>query len=206
MRRRRVGITCWAGAALVGVVAAGCGGGGTEAAVPASGPVMSTTMGVPVVPSIDVPGSRAALEAGSAEIRRILEAELGDSRGADGWTEARPAQENSSSSCGGVEGVGKFYAAEWSHPRALDVAAWDRAWAEIVRTVGAHGFAPDSDRAAGGATDGAADRAGSDAGTGHFEYLVNPHEDVLTVSSLPGVGTGYGGYSVCHPWEAPAGR
>lgn len=143
---------------------------------------VSTSVGVPVVDSIDVPGARAALEAGQSEVRRILERELGP----DGWTEARPAQENSSSSCGGVPDVGKFYAAEMSHSEALPADRWDRVWSEIVRAVKPHGFAPKEEGA---------------GGSGHYEYLVNEHRDELTVSSQPGIGTGYGGFSVCHPWE-----
>lgn len=154
----------------------------TATADPAAGVAPSTSVGVPVVDTIAVLGARAALEAGQAEIRRVLEGELGR----DGWTETRPAQENASSSCGGTPGVGKFYAAEMSHIEALEGERWDRVWAEIVRAVAAHGFRP---VAGGGAS-----------GSGHYEYLVNEHRDELTVSSQPRIGTGYGGFSVCHPW------
>lgn len=160
----------------------GAGGGGS-----ASPPASSVAMGVPVVDTIDVPGARAAMEAGQAEIARILEREVG----ADGWTEARPAQENASSSCGGEPGVGKFYAREMSHPAALDAAAWERAWAGVVDAVAAHGFRPKVEEKL----------DDEDGAAGRFEYLVNEHRDELTVSSAPGIGTGYGGYSVCHPWE-----
>lgn len=169
------------------VLVVGCG---SDPAPPEPAPPgqPSREVGVPTVGTIDVAGARAALEAGQGEIRRILEAELG----ADGWTEARPAQENVSTSCGTSSSVGKFYAREMSHPRALADADWERAWGEIVRAVTAHGFRP---------KEGGGEGGGGETGAERYRYLINEHRDELTVSSLPGIGTGYGGYSVCHPWE-----
>jgi len=170
-----------AAAAVLLVLAPACA---TEETPPAGSPPPSTSVGVPVVDSIDVPGSRAAMERGQAAIRAILERELGP----DGWTEDRPAQENASSSCGGVGGVGKFYAAETSHPGVLEGEQWERVWTEIVRAVEPVGFRPEEGSGPGSET----------APT--FVYLINEHRDELTVSSQPGLGTGYGGFSVCHPW------
>lgn len=166
------------------------GGASTSSASDVPEVAPSIAVGVPVVDTITVAGARSALEAGQDEIRRILDSEIGP----QGWTEARPAQENSSTSCGGTPGVGKFYAAEMTHPDALSGEQWDRAWAEIVRSVAEHGFRPAPDSAEG------ADSARA-AGGGHYEYLVNEHHDELTVSSQPRIGTGSGGFSVCHPWD-----
>ncbi|MFL0578719.1 hypothetical protein [Dietzia sp. 179-F 9C3 NHS] len=160
----------------------GAGGGGS-----ASPPATSVVIRVPVVDTIDVPGARAAMEAGQAEIARILERELGS----EGWTEARPAQENASSSCGGTPGVGKFYAREMSHPGVLGDADRERVWTDVVDAVATHGFRPKDDEA------GTADRGPRPR---PFEYLINEHRDELTLSSAPGIGSGYGGFSVCHPW------
>ncbi|MBB1030478.1 hypothetical protein G6027_06180 [Dietzia sp. SLG310A2-38A2] len=166
--------------------------GGT-APSPAPSPPTSTgpigAANVPLDTTIDVSGSRAALEAGQEEIRRVLESRIG----AGGWRESRPAQEVACPSRGEATGVtdtgiGKFYAREMRHPDALDPDGWDRALDEVVRAVEPHGFRPRP-------TDG-----GSPQPEIRYVYLVNDHRDELTLSTHPTIGTGYGGFGVCHPW------
>lgn len=170
---------------------------------PGSGPAPPTSTGpigaanVPLDTTIDVPGSRAAIEAAQNEVRRVLENALGT----NGWTEMRPAQEvacpSRTDESGELDdGIGKFYAREMSHPETLgddDDAAWARVWDEIVRAVEPHGFRPKGDDLG--------DEVGAAAsGAARYLYLINSHQDELTVSTHPTIGTGYGGFGVCHPW------
>lgn len=173
------------------LAATACTGGAAPSPVPSpptsTGPIGAAN--VPLDTTIDVPGSRAALEAGQAEVRRVLENRIG----ADGWREARAAQEvacPSRSDAAGVgdAGIGKFYAREMRHPDALDPAGWDRALEEVLNAVEPHGFRPRP-------TDEGPTRPGI-----HYVYLVNDHRDELTLSTHPTIGTGYGGFGVCHPW------
>lgn len=174
------------------VAATGCTGGATPDPAPApptsTGPIGAAN--VPLDTTIDVPGSRAALEAGQAEIRRVLE----DRIGAGGWRESRPAQEvacpSRSDAAGALDtGIGKFYAREMRHPDALDPAGWDRALGEVLNAVEPHGFRPKP-------TD--EEHTQSEI---RYVYLINDHQDELTLSTHPTIGTGYGGFGVCHPWE-----
>lgn len=220
------------------VTASACSSGGQTAdpvdATTSTGPIGAAN--VPLDTTIDVPGSRAALEAGHGEIRRVLEAELGS----EGWRETRPAQETACPSrvddSGKLDdGIGKFYAPEMSHPETLsdddndddnadasttdnagntDSATWAEVWDEIVRAVEPHGFRPKSGdigesagaSAAGAAASGtaasgtAASGAAQPAAAARYLYLINSHQDELTVSTHPTIGTGYGGFGVCHPW------
>ena len=203
------------------VTAAGCGVGetpfddddptatptGTSASaaqhpVPESGPPTSTgpigAANVPFTESVDVTGSRASIEAGHAEVRAVLERELG----VDGWRETREAQEVACPSRADAsgqldDGIGKFYAAELTYPEPLDADAWATVWDEIVRAVEPHGFRPKLPAAA-AALDPSAAPSGSEGA--HYAYLINEHRDELTVSTHPTIGTGFGGFGVCHPW------
>ncbi|PAY22569.1 hypothetical protein CEY15_12730 [Dietzia natronolimnaea] len=179
------------------LAATACAGGAAPTPVPSpptsTGPIGAAN--VPLDTTIDVPGSRAALEAGQAEIRRVLEGRIG----ADGWREARAAQEvacPSRSDAAGVgdTGIGKYYAREMRHPDALDPTGWDQALDEVVRAVEPHGFRlrPTENPEA---TDEASTRPEI-----RYIYLVNDHQDELTLSTHPTIGTGYGGFGVCHPW------
>lgn len=165
-----------------------------EPAPPTStGPIGAAN--VPLTTSIDVAGSRAALEAGHGEIRRILEAELG----VDGWRETREAQEVACPSRADAtgtldDGIGKFYAAELRHPAAV-TADRTALWNEIVRAVEPHGFRPKQPE-----SDSPGIGEERDAPGEHYDYLINGHLDELTVSTHPEVGTGVGGFGVCHPW------
>ncbi|MFN3338458.1 MAG: hypothetical protein ACK40Z_02040 [Dietzia sp.] len=174
------------------VAATGCTGGISSDPAPtpptSTGPIGAAN--VPLDTTIDVPGSRSALEAGQAEIRRVLEGGIG----ADGWRETRAAQEVScpsrSDATGAMDsGIGKFYAREMRHPDALDPAGWDRALDEVLRAVEPHGFRLEP---------------GDEGPTQpeiRYVYLINDHQDELTLSTHPTIGTGYGGFGVCHPWE-----
>lgn len=183
------------------LAASGCGSDGVPDRAPARAPAPPTSTGpigaanVPLVTSIDVPGSRASLEAGQAEIQRVLEGHLG----ADGWIETRPAQETAcpgrAGDHGGVDvGIGKFYAREMSHPEQLEPADWDLALNEVLRAVGPLGFRLKS-------SDPTSADEKTPAPPGRYVYLVNGHSDELTLSVHPRIGTGYGGFGVCHPWE-----
>lgn len=219
------------------VTAAGCGVGETQSddddntagsptdtstsaaqhPAPDSGPPTSTgpigAANVPFTDSVDVTGSRASIEAGHAEIRAVLERELG----VDGWRETREAQEvacpSRADDSGQLDdGIGKFYASELTHPETLDADGWTAVWDEIVRAVVPHGFRPKSQEAAPTSVPSAPNPSaapsapfaapsgpsGSDGA--HYAYLINEHQDELTVSTHPTIGTGFGGFGVCHPW------
>ncbi|MFN7241740.1 MAG: hypothetical protein ACK4M5_00575 [Dietzia cercidiphylli] len=179
-------------APLVLLAATACTGGAAPSPVPSpptsTGPIGAAN--VPLDTTIDVPGSRAALEAGQAEVRRVLENRIG----AGGWRESRAAQEvacpSRSEATGGADtGIGKFYAREMRHPHALDPTGWAQALDEVVRAVEPHGFRLRP-------TDGDPTHPGI-----RYVYLVNDHQDELTLSTHPTIGTGYGGFGVCHPWD-----
>lgn len=192
------------------VTAAGCGVG--EAPSANSPPTSTGPIGaanVPFTDSVDVTGSRAAIEAGHAEVRAVLERE----HGVDGWRETREAQEVACPSrvddSGQLDdGIGKFYASELTHPAALDAEAWTAVWEEIVRAVEPHGFRPAPTSAAAPSTETAASESATaeapstepTADGAHYAYLINEHRDELTVSTQPTIGTGFGGFGVCHPW------
>lgn len=169
----------------------------TVAAPPTStGPIGAAN--VPLDTGIDVPGSRAALEAGHAEIRRVLEQHLGP----QDWREARPAQEVACPSRADAEGVldqgiGKFYAAEMHHPGTFAPDEWAAVREAVVAALEPHGFQPEeagADAPAAGAAPGSPD-AGAD-----YVYLINEFSDELTLSTHPTGGTGFGGFGACHPW------
>ncbi|EYT62797.1 hypothetical protein H483_0109775 [Dietzia sp. UCD-THP] len=166
----------------------------TPPPTPAPSPPTSTgpigAANVPLDTTIDVAGSRAALEAGQAEIRRVLEGAIG----ASGWRESRAAQEvacpSRSDAAGHMgTGIGKYYAREMRHPAALVPGDWDQVVEEVRGAVGPLGFRL---RPTG---------AGSSTPGSRYVYLINGHRDELTLSTHPTIGTGYGGFGVCHPWE-----
>jgi|GEM_PF-5098752 len=165
------------------LVLSACGAGGHELVTrrPGSG-VM------PHGPGVDVPGSRTRLEAGQAEVRAVLEEELGPG----GWHVDRPAQEVACPPGTAPTPSGKLYPAEYSRPEVLDSATWRRVWAGVLQRVSSLGF-----RSAPG--EGERDALRLQQGA-RYGYLVDADGDHLTVHTAPGLGTGYGGFGACHPW------